>query len=47
VPSFSEQQLVDCNTFPNLGCFGGKAIFAFNYSKNIGLTESKYYPYTD
>ena len=41
----SEQQLVDCNTFPNLGCFGGKAIFAFNYSKNTGLVESKYYPY--
>jgi hypothetical protein len=30
-----------------MGCFGGKAIYAFNYSKNIGLAESKNYPYTD
>jgi len=45
IPSLSEQQLVDCNTFPNLGCYGGKALYAFNYTKNNGLTGSRYYPY--
>ena len=45
IPSLSEQQLVDCCSFPNLGCYGGKAIFAFNYTKNYGLTSSENYPY--
>jgi hypothetical protein len=25
VKSLSEQQLVDCNFYPNVGCMGGKA----------------------
>ena len=47
IPALSEQQLVDCNMFPNLGCLGGKQIFAFNYTKNEGLTDDESYPYTD
>lgn len=45
IPSLSEQQLVDCNTFPNIGCYGGEAKYAFNYTKNHGLTGSEYYSY--
>lgn len=33
--------------FPNLGCLGGKQIYAFNYTKNEGLTDDESYPYTD
>mmetsp|Transcript_34999 Transcript_34999/g.53728 ORF Transcript_34999/g.53728 Transcript_34999/m.53728 type:complete len:194 (+) Transcript_34999:123-704(+) len=40
IPSLSEQQLVDCNLFPNAGCIGGRAIWAFNYTKNFGLTTT-------
>lgn len=47
IPSLSEQQLVDCDTFPNIGCFGGEAKYAFNYTKNHGLTSSDYYQYLD
>lgn len=43
IPSLSEQQLVDCNMFPNVGCMGGKQIYAFNYTKNFGLTSSDHY----
>ncbi|CDW81043.1 cysteine protease [Stylonychia lemnae] len=45
VPSFSEQQLVDCNFLPNLGCIGGRRQFAFNYTMTEGLTLAQYYPY--
>jgi len=47
IPALSEQQLVDCNMIPNLGCIGGKQIFAFNYTKNEGLTSSEGYEYED
>lgn len=47
VPSFSEQHLLDCTGLPNLGCFGGKQIYSFNYTLNNGLMYEKDYPYTD
>ena len=31
VISFSEQQLVDCDFLPNIGCLGGRRQFTFNY----------------
>ena len=48
--SFSEQQLVDCDTFKNggsdLGCNGGEMDNAFKWiSKNNGLCTEKDYPY--
>lgn len=45
IPSLSEQQLVDCDTFPNIGCMGGEAKYAFKYAKNTGLTGSQHYDY--
>lgn len=45
VPSFSEQQLVDCNYIPNLGCIGGRRQFAFNYTIYEGMTLADKYPY--
>ena len=47
IPSLSEQELVDCNYFPNIGCYGGKQIYAFNYTKNSGLASSSDYPYVN
>jgi hypothetical protein len=47
VPSLSEQQLVDCNVIPNMGCYGGKREFSFNYTQHFGLTTAEKYPYTD
>ena len=45
IPGLSEQQLVDCDVIPNMGCYGGEAIYAFNYTKNEGLTGDAHYPY--
>eukprot|EP00347_Sterkiella_histriomuscorum_P022988 403336383 len=45
VPSFSEQQLVDCNFIPNLGCIGGRRQFSFNYTLQEGATLASNYPY--
>ena len=47
VPSFSEQELVDCDLYPNIGCYGGQQIYAFNYTKNNGISLSSDYPYID
>jgi C1A family cysteine protease len=51
LPSFSEQQLVDCDTFRNggkdMGCNGGLMDNAFSWiSKNDGLCTEAEYPYT-
>ncbi len=51
LPSFSEQQLVDCDTFRNggkdMGCNGGLMDNAFSWiSKNNGLCTESEYPYT-
>jgi len=32
VTTFSEQQLVDCNFIPNLGCLGGRREYSFDYA---------------
>lgn len=45
VRSFSEQQLLDCDMIPNMGCLGGKAQFAYRYVKNNGLALGSDYPY--
>lgn len=45
ITSFSEQQLVDCNFLPNLGCLGGRRQFSFDYVTQQGLTTSDKYPY--
>ena len=41
----SEQQLVDCNHFPNLGCWGGESIYAFDYVKEHGIAAEDRFPY--
>ena len=45
VKSLSEQQLLDCDLIPNMGCLGGKAQYAYKYVKENGLTLSSVYPY--
>ena len=45
VTLFSEQQLVDCNFIPNLGCMGGRRQFSFDYATQFGLTTADKYPY--
>jgi len=42
--SFSEKQLVDCNT-ENNGCDGGWPIKALNYVKSKGIETEQEYPY--
>ena len=45
VLSLSEQQLLDCDLIPNMGCNGGEARYAFRYVKENGLTTSDQIPY--
>ena len=52
VESFSEQQLVDCNTgslipptLPNMGCSGGNPLFALNYVSWKGIMKTEDYHY--
>ena len=47
VPSYSEQQIVDCTMVPNFGCFGGDPKHAFDYIRSHGLASSEEYPYLD
>ncbi|KAK9734039.1 hypothetical protein RND81_04G110500 [Saponaria officinalis] len=43
----SEQELVDCDTFPNQGCNGGLMEFAYEFIERIGgITTEANYPYT-
>jgi len=43
---FSEQQIVDCNGAPNLGCNGGFPHLALEYASQNGLQLEEDYPYT-
>ena len=45
VPSFSEQHLIDCDTIPNMGCYGGQAQYALRYVKEYGIALRSEYPY--
>jgi len=45
VISLSEQQLVDCDLVPNLGCKGGEARYAYKYVRINGLATSDQIPY--
>ena len=47
VISLSEQQLVDCDLIPNMGCIGGQAKYAYKYVKQNGLALFSDYPYID
>ena len=38
---------MDCNVIPNLGCFGGRRQYSFNYTIYQGLTLADNYPYID
>jgi len=44
--SFSEQQLVDCDTGSNHGCHGGLMDYAFQYVETHPLMLEHDYPYT-
>ena len=44
--SFSEQQIVDCNTGVNQGCNGGMPYIAMQYVASNGLETENDYPYT-
>ena len=46
LPSFSEQELVDCSkSYGNHGCNGGIMSFGFNYIADHKLATEKDYPY--
>jgi C1A family cysteine protease len=44
--SFSEQQIVDCDTGTNQGCDGGYPYLAVEYAAKEGLETESDYPYT-
>jgi C1A family cysteine protease len=44
--SFSEQQIVDCDTDTNEGCNGGWPYLAVQYAAKNGLEQESDYPYT-
>merc|ERR1712063_60586 len=43
--SLSEQQYVDCDGFPNMGCNGGNMQFALRYAKDHDICSESSYPY--
>jgi cathepsin L len=43
--SLSEQQLVDCSKFPNMGCSGGNPSVAVNFETKHNLCTEESYPY--
>jgi cathepsin H len=46
IPTFSEQQLVDCaGDYDCHGCSGGLPSYAFNYIRDHGMTTEELYPY--
>lgn len=43
--ALSEQQLVDCSKFPNMGCSGGNMQIATGYESNHDVATESSYPY--
>jgi len=43
--SMSEQQLVDCSLFPNMGCSGGNPQIAVNFETKHNVCTEQSYPY--
>lgn len=43
--SLSEQQYVDCDGFPNMGCNGGNMNYALRYAKDHDICTEQSYPY--
>ncbi|KAL3627511.1 hypothetical protein CASFOL_028874 [Castilleja foliolosa] len=46
ITSFSEQQLIDCDTAYDGGCVGGNTQNAFDYIQTNGIRMENEYPYT-
>jgi len=44
--SLSEQQLVDCSKFPNMGCSGGNPSIAVGFETSHNVCSEETYPYT-
>lgn len=44
--SLSEQQLVDCSKFPNMGCSGGNPQVAVGFETSHNVCSESSYPYT-
>merc|ERR1712071_686587 len=44
--SGSEQQLVDCSKFPNMGCSGGNPSIAVGFETKHNVCSEESYPYT-
>jgi C1A family cysteine protease len=44
--SLSEQQLVDCSKFPNMGCSGGNPSIAVSFETKHNVCSESSYPYT-
>jgi cathepsin L len=44
--SLSEQQLVDCSKFPNMGCSGGNPSIAVSFETKHTVCSESSYPYT-
>ncbi|KAL6538673.1 hypothetical protein OROGR_012661 [Orobanche gracilis] len=43
--TLSEQELIDCDTSQNQGCYGGTMNYAFDFIIHNGLSSEKEYPY--
>ncbi|TNV77595.1 hypothetical protein FGO68_gene1842 [Halteria grandinella] len=44
IPSFSVQQILDCDFGPNMGCVGGRREHAFKYVQDNGIAFEGNYP---
>lgn len=46
-PALSVQELVDCDTEFNRGCYGGNPVLAYDYVMTKGVTSWQEYPYME
>jgi hypothetical protein len=46
-PALSVQELIDCDTQYNRGCYGGNPVLAYDYIMNMGVTGWNDYPYLE